>query len=425
MPLPILSPTASAIAQLHAFSEGDTATFQATVETIRQAVLEKGDAALVDFAAQFDKIDPQTFILTVSKADIQAAYQAVSPDFLAALQHAKTNIEAFHVKQRPHSFSETTGAGITSGLRYSALDRAGLYVPGGRALYPSTVLMNAIPATVAGVRDLVMVTPPKPDGSIDPTLLVAADLCGVTEIYKVGGAQAVFALAYGTSAIAKVDKIVGPGNTFVTLAKQRVYGVVDIDKPAGPSEVLVYVDDVANAKVAAAELLAQLEHDPHAIAVGLSISQPVLEAVNAHLEALWPTYLRKDIIAQSLKNSVLFKADSEAQALEVINAVASEHLVLLTENAEAMLPHIRHAGSIFMGLYTPVTLGDYFAGPNHVLPTSGTARFASPLGVMDFMKFSTHLCYPKAALQAAASSLKTLTDAEGFEGHYRAVEERL
>ncbi|MBT5856315.1 histidinol dehydrogenase, partial [bacterium] len=285
--------------------------------------------------------------------------------------------------------------------------------------------MNAIPAQLAGVKQLIMATPPNHEGKISPGVLAAADCCGIDQIYKVGGAQAVFALAQGTQTIPKVDKIVGPGNIYVTKAKQMVYGLVDIDKPAGPSEVMVYVKDGKHAPYAASELLAQLEHDPLASGVILSTDAEVLKLVKKSLIKQMPKLNRQDVLTRSAVNGMLFLAEDEAHAIECINYVASEHLVLLFDDYEPVLKQINHAGSIFCGVYTPVTLGDYYAGPNHVLPTERAARFSSPLGVMDFVKYSSYMEYTKDSLQKAAPDIKALTDMEGFDAHYAAVDVRL
>lgn len=401
----------------------DTETF-AVAKQIGDAVISGGDEAVIGFSRQFDRLEADPFSLEVSRSEIEEARNSVPSDLLDAFEKAKKNIEDFHRHQLPKNWSQST-EDITQGFTFRALDSVGLYVPGGRASYPSTVLMNAIPAKLAGVKRLVMVTPPRPDGTLSPAVLAAADCCGVDTIYKTGGAQAVFALAYGTETIQRVDKIVGPGNRFVTAAKQQVYGLVDIDKPAGPSEVLVYVEDIAYAAVAAAELLAQLEHDPDAIAVGVSPDKAVLDAVNAALSEQLIKCDRKAIIEDSIKNSSLFLVKDRTEGLAVINKVASEHLVLMVDDAKEMMKQVRHAGSIFLGPYTPVALGDYFAGPNHVLPTAGAARYSSPLGVMDFMKYSSYLSYSKSALAAAQPYLKTLTDSEGFDAHYKSVTQRL
>ncbi len=395
-----------------------------TVQAIQKNVSQHGDKALKDYARQFDKVAGD-LNLVVSQQEIAAAYTKVSKSFITALKKAKANIKKFHALQKPKSWTKKLSQGAWYGVRYTALDAVGLYVPGGRAIYPSTVLMNAIPASIAGVKHIVITTPPQPDGSVPPEILVAADLCGVSTIIKSGGAQAVFALTQGTKSVQKVDKIVGPGNRFVTLAKQMVYGQVDIDKPAGPSEVLVFIDNAAYADSAAAEALAQLEHDPSANAVIVGCDKSILSSTIDAFNRQIKTCSRQDILMQSQKNLYVLLAKDEKEALEVINQCASEHVMILSDRAKDMLPHIRHGGSIFLGPYTSVTLGDYWAGPNHVLPTSGTARFASPLGVMDFMKFSSVLQYSKKELEESAPYIQCLTQSEGFDAHFNAVNVRL
>lgn len=404
----------------------DLEDYRKPLETIRHDIIQRKDAALVHYTETFDGLEnSDTFSLTVAANDIKHAYKYVDTRFVDALKRAHANISAYHQKQIPESWTCVDDDGREFRLLYRPIEHVGLYVPGGRATYPSTVLMNAIPAKIAGVTNMVVCTPPNKHGQLDPSILVAADICGVETIIKAGGAQAIFALSYGTESVPKVDKIVGPGNNYVTLAKQMVYGLVDIDKPAGPSEVLVYVPDVDDASIAAAELLAQLEHDPNAIAVAVSESNDVLHAIKKELEIQLPACRRKEIIQQSIKNSILLKTSSCDESIEAINAVASEHLVLLTDAYDTLLDRISHAGSIFCGKYSPVTIGDYYAGTNHVLPTGGAARFSSPLGVMDFMKYSSAVAYQRHHLEAARQDLKILTDAEGFDAHFKAVDYRL
>jgi histidinol dehydrogenase len=403
----------------------NSANFDKSVIHIQQKIISEQDAALLEFTRKFDRLTVPEFEFKVSKKEIELAYTQVSKTLISALKKAKANITRYHRYQKPKSWTKKPKNGIELGLRYTPIERVGIYVPGGRAAYPSTVLMNAIPAIIAGVDDVIMVTPPQPDGTIAPSVLVAADLCGVTHIYKIGGAQAVFALAYGTQTIPKVDKIVGPGNAYVTRAKELVYGIVDIDKPAGPSEVLVYCEDPKYATYAAAEMLAQLEHDPLASAITVSTRQDTLDAIQTALDIQITECQRQSVLLKSIANRSLVLAKTQSDALRLINEIASEHLVLLVDNPKDLLPDIRHAGAIFMGPYTPVTLGDYVAGPNHVLPTSKAARYASPLTVMDFMKSTSLITYSKPALQSIAATLKTLTDAEGFDAHYLAVETRL
>ena len=409
---------------LHSIDLNDDNSLNESVRVIRDEVLENGDSALKSYAQRFDQVDVD-FDILVSKDEIKDAYNKVNDSFIEAIQHAQKNVTAFHTHQRPESWQKDVGAGIQYGMQYRPLNSAGLYVPGGRANYPSTVVMNVVPAKIAGVPDLVILTPPQADGTISPEVLVAADVCGVDKIVRSGGAQAVFAAAYGTQSVPKVDKIVGPGNKYVTAAKNMVYGVVDIDKPAGPSEVLVYITDDRYADYAASELLAQLEHDPDARAVAVSESRLVLEKINDSFQTLLESCDRKQIIQHSQKNCYLVLTDSEESSIDAINKVASEHLVLLLDDYQSILNSINHAGSIFCGPYTPVALGDYWAGPNHVLPTAGAARFSSPLNVMDFMKFSAVLAYDKDSLNKVSKSIKTLTEVEGFDAHYKSIDVRL
>ena len=406
------------------YSQGnsqETKTFDA-VDAIRRAVLADGDTALCAYTNQFDGADVVPNDLRVPDHVLDEACDRVSPDFLGALKRASANIEEFHMNQRPSDW-ERSNDHRRYGVQHTPLDAVGLYVPGGRAAYPSSVLMAAIPAKIAGCPRVVMVSPPS-NGGIPDSVLAAAKVSGVHEVYQVGGAQAVFALSYGTRAIQPVDKIVGPGNKFVTLAKQMVYGTVDIDKPAGPSEVCVVMDDAQYATFAASELLAQLEHDPDASAIALVVSEDAAQAVTNAFNHQLPSLSRANIIEASKKNAVvaIIRPDDVVPA---INTCASEHLVLISKAADQIRTQVRHAGSIFCGPYTPVALGDYYAGPNHVLPTGRSARFASPLGVMDYMKFSSHLTYTRSGLQAIASDLDHLTHAEGFDAHFQSVQVRL
>ena len=401
-------------------------SFKSRVTSIFDDVKQNKDDAVIKYTKKYDAPDmSDSFKLIVSEAEIKEAYSRVSDSFRKALDIAIENITEFHSYQLPTSWMKESSKGYYFGMQYQPLDIAGLYVPGGKALYPSSVCMNAIPAKIAGVANLVMTTPPLKDGSIAPELLVAAQECGVDNIVKAGGAQAIFALALGTKSITKVDKIVGPGNAYVDCAKQMVYGLVDIDKPAGPSEVLVYVEDVKYAHYAAAELLTQCEHDPDANGAVISNSKTVLEAVQVELEKQFNLLDRKEILTQSLKNSSLFFVSSREDAIDAINEIATEHLSLLIDDVDPFLPKIKHAGAIFCGPYTPVTMGDYIAGPNHVLPTARAARFSSALSVMDFMKFSSVLNCDKDTLKTFSSHIKTLTSIEKLDGHNKAVEIRL
>ncbi|MGA0241642.1 MAG: histidinol dehydrogenase [Candidatus Marinamargulisbacteria bacterium] len=393
------------------------------VNAIKDHVQSDGDAGLCALTQKFDHVALSSDDIQLTSDTIKSAYQMVSSKVVTALKNAAQNIHEYHLNQLPRDWESVSDQRVY-GVQYRPLDAVGLYVPGGRAAYPSSVLMTAIPAVIAGCSRIAMVSPPT-GGQIPPSVLVAADIAGVTDIYQVGGAQAVFALAYGTDTVHAVDKIVGPGNRFVTAAKQMVYGVVDIDKPAGPSEVCVYVDSMRHAPSAAAEMWAQLEHDPDASAICIAPSKEIALAVNDHAERQLPHLKRQSILSESKANGVIVIVDSSAEAINAINECASEHLVLLIDGALDWRRNIRHAGSIFCGPYTPVTLGDYYAGPNHVLPTARSARFASPLGVMDFMKYSSYLSYSKDALMAAVVDVDALTTEEGFDAHNQALNVRL
>ncbi|MAH80820.1 MAG: histidinol dehydrogenase [Rickettsiales bacterium] len=390
---------------------------------IKKEIKSYKDKALFFFTEKFDQVKLADII--VSEAEIEKAKKIVSKEFVDAISVAKENITTFHQNQCPYDWEEDLENGISYGMQYSAIEKAGLYVPGGRALYPSTVLMNAIPAKLAGVSELIITTPPQKDGSIAPEILVAADICDVDTIIKAGGAQAIFALAYGTESVPKVDKIVGPGNMYVDQAKQMVYGLCDIDKPAGPSEVCVYIEDLKYAHFAAAELLAQLEHDPDASVVAVSTDKNVLKAIQQECVKQLKSLKRKDIILESAKNSSLIRVKSKTEAIDILNEIASEHLALIIDDANTFREKIKHAGSIFCGPNTPVALGDYIAGPNHVLPTGKAARFSSPLSVMDFMKFSSHLTYGKENLETIKAHVKTLTTIEQLDAHFESINQRL
>jgi histidinol dehydrogenase len=414
------------ISESHAQNQShETDDIKRTLDTIEAAVKLEGDVAVIAYTKRFDNVTSDTFTLRVTREEIDEAYTLIDPQLIIALKVAKENIETYHKNQAPKNWENSPRDGVCYGVQFSPLECVGLYVPGGRAPYPSTVLMDTIPAKLAGVTQLIMTTPPQKNGKIPAQILVAADLCGVDIIIKAGGSQAIFGLAYGTQSIPKVDKIVGPGNIYVDLAKQRVYGKVDIDKPAGPSDVTVYIDSEKYAAYAASELLAQLEHDPKSIAIAISKSNSVLKSIQTECNTQILTLSRKDIILEAAKNSALLLIDENSNEADAINHSAPEHLVILTDDPDTLRKKIKHAGSIFCGPYTPVTLGDYYAGPNHVLPTSGAARFASPLGMMDFVKYSSYMTYSQAALKEASNDLKQLTEMEGFDAHYNAVHQRI
>ncbi len=392
------------------------------VNSIKVGIQANGDKALCDYTERFDQVKLTPESLRVTSDQIKAAYNDVDQSVVTALKNAAKNIHDYHLKQVPADWEDQT-SNRTYGIQYRPIAAVGLYVPGGRAAYPSSVLMTAIPAVIAGCQRIVMVSPPT-GGEIPATVLVAADIAGVTEIYQIGGAQAVFALAHGTNQIEAVDKIVGPGNRFVTAAKQMVYGTVDIDKPAGPSEVCVYIDSNAYAAYAAAEMWAQLEHDPDASAICITSNQAIANAVNQDASQQLTKLQRQSVLNESKHNGVIVLVENEDEALDCINYTASEHLVLLSDEAMNLRKQVNHAGSIFCGPFSPVTLGDYYAGPNHVLPTARSARFASPLGVMDYMKYSSYLEYNKDALKNVAADINEITMVEGFDAHNQAVKIR-
>jgi len=397
-----------------------------SVRRIIDAVREEGDAALRRLSAQFDRVEIGA--LRVSAEEVQAAYAQVDDGFVAALRQAAANIRAFHEKQKRVSWMDLQPDGSLLGQVIRPLKRVGLYVPGGKAAYPSSVLMNAIPAVVAGVPEIVMVTPPATAGEagINPHILVAAAEAGVREIYRVGGAQAVAALAYGTASIPAVDKIVGPGNIYVALAKRYVFGVVDIDMIAGPTDIVVLADDQADPAYVAADLLAQAEHDEMSPAILVTPSRELAQAVQAELARQLDVLPKKAIAAVSTANKgAILLVDSLEEGVDVINRLAPEHVELLVDNPFAWLPRVENAGAIFLGTYSSEPVGDYFAGPNHVLPTNGTARFSSPLNVDDFIKKSSVIHYSKEALLANGEMIMTLARNEGLEGHARAIQVRL
>jgi histidinol dehydrogenase len=397
-----------------------------TVDEILGAVRTRGDAALCEYTTRFDGWSPAAAReLSLTAADFEAAERAVAPDVRAAFVYAAERIERYHAAAMPKSWRMTDEHGSVLGQEIRPLDRVGVYVPGGRAAYPSTVLMTVVPARVAGVREIVLVTPAA-GGRVEPAVLVAARLAGVTEGYRVGGAQAIAALAYGTALIPRVDKIVGPGNIFVALAKARVFGEVGIDMVAGPSEIVVVADATADPDWIAGDMLAQAEHDPMARAVLVTDAGELIPRVAAALERQLAALPRRAIAAEALHaNGALIQVESLDAAVALANRLAPEHLELLVAVPAALLPRVRHAGAVFLGRHTPEVVGDYVAGPNHVLPTAGTARFASPLGTEDFVKRSSVIEYSPGGLRAAAPHLRTLTRIEGLTGHGNAADLRL
>ncbi len=399
---------------------------EATVQQILQAVQRQGDLALLHFTAEFDQVELTSESLRVTGAELDAAYQQVSKELLDAIRIAHGQIKAFHEQRVPKNWVQFPADGVVLGKRYTPVDAAGLYIPGGRAAYPSTVLMNAIPAKVAGVQRIIMVTPPGKQKSINPAILVAAQEAGVDEIYRVGGAQAIAALAYGTETIAPVNLITGPGNIYVTLAKKLVYGTVGIDSLAGPSEVLIIADDTANPIHLAADLLAQAEHDPLAAAILLTPNPLLAQKVAREVSLQLDEHPRKEPTEKSIAHfGLVGVVESLDMAAELSNAFAPEHLELQIAEPWELVEKIRHAGAIFLGTSTPEAVGDYLAGPNHTLPTSGAARYASPLSVETFLKHSSLIEYSPSALMRMAPAIMTLAEAEGLTAHGDSIRLRL
>lgn len=404
--------------------EDENQEIRSRVLDIIDTVKAQGDTALINYTKKFDGCKLTS--LKVTEAEIDEAFALVGPEMIAIIEEAAANIRSFHQKQKEETWMYNPGPGITLGQHITPLERVGLYVPGGKAAYPSTVLMDSIPAIVAGVDSLVMVTPPGKDGKINPNILAAAKTAGVHEIYKIGGAQAVAALAYGTESIKPVNKIVGPGNIYVATAKKEVFGKVAIDMIAGPSEVLILADGKANPVYAAADLLSQAEHDemamPILVTTDAAFGQKVVDEVYRQIEA---DLSRKEIAKKSVDNyGFVFITDNLDQAFELSNAVAPEHMEILLDDPMQYLDRVRNAGAIFLGAYTPEPLGDYFAGPNHTLPTSGTAKFSSPLGVYDFMKNSSILSYSQEALEKVYPKIAAFARSEGLDAHAKSVERR-
>ena len=397
-----------------------TVSVEGTVSEIIAKVKSEGDGALYYYAEKFDKVKLAS--LEVSEEEIAEAYAVVDSELIAVMEKAKENILAFHSKQKREGFEIKKENGVVVGQLILPVDKAGLYVPGGTAAYPSTVLMDSIPAKIAGVKEMVMVTPPGKDGKVNPVILAAAKIAGVDRIFKVGGAQAIAALAFGTESIPKVDKIVGPGNAFVAEAKRQVYGTVSIDMIAGPSEILVVADGKSNPSYIAADLLSQAEHDINASAVLVTDDEEFAKAVAEQIEVQIPQLLRCEIARKSVDNNgKIIIADNLEEVIEIANEIAPEHLELCVDNPFEYLPKIKHAGSVFMGRYCPEALGDYFAGPNHTLPTSGTAKFSSPLGVDDFIKKTQYTYYTKDALDEVAQSVAKFATAEGLTAHAKSA----
>lgn len=399
-------------------------SYEKDVNEIINNIREKGDEALFEYTRKFDNADINSDNIVVTKAEIDKAYDNVDPKLLNAIRSSITNIRTFHEKQMQNSWIDSSD-GIILGQKVTALDKVGVYVPGGKAVYPSSVLMNVIPAKVAGVNTIYMATPPDKDGRICDNTLVAANEAGADVIYKVGGAQAVAALAFGTDSVTKVDKIVGPGNIYVALAKKAVFGYVSIDSIAGPSEILVLADETANARYVAADLLSQAEHDELASAILITTSFKLASEVSREIDGFLETLSRRDIISKSLENYgyILVASDMDT-AIDAVNEIASEHLELVTANPFETMTHIKNAGAIFLGEYSSEPLGDYHAGPNHVLPTNGTAKFFSALSVDDFIKKSSIISYSKEALSEAKDNIIDFAECEGLTAHANSIRVR-
>ena len=396
--------------------------FEAAVADILANVKEKGDEALFSYTKEFDKVEVTPETIRVTEAEIEEAYKAVDASLLEVIRKALVNIRSYHEKQRQNSWFTSTENGTMLGQKVTPLNRVGVYVPGGKAVYPSSVLMNIVPAKVAGVPHIVMTTPPGKDGKVNPSTLVAAKEAGADEIYKVGGAQAIGALAYGTASIPKVDKIVGPGNIFVALAKKAVYGHVSIDSIAGPSEILVLADETANAHYVAADLLSQAEHDEMASAILITTSTELAQNVEKEIEGYLKVLSRKEIIEKSLENfGYILIAEDMDEAIEAANEIASEHMEIVTKNAFEVMMKVRNAGAIFIGEYSSEPLGDYFAGPNHVLPTNGTAKFFSALSVDGFIKKSSIVYYSRSALQEIHKDIIQFASSEQLTAHANSI----
>ncbi len=403
---------------------GADLTAAEVVDRIVSDVRRDGDAAVMKYTKLIDRADftPDEFL--VSEAEFEAAEKAADPAVVESLRKAIANVRRYHEEQKPNSWITNRDKGAMLGQSVIPLDRVGLYVPGGTAAYPSSVVMNAVPASVAGVGEIIMMCPPR-DGKINPYVLVAARMIGVKKIYKIGGAQAIAAMAFGTETIPRVDKITGPGNIFVTLAKKAVYGHVDIDMLAGPSEILIVADETADPVYTAADMLSQAEHDPLASSIVITNSAELAEKVKAEAEKQLETLPRKAIAGASLdRNGLIVVADDIMQAIDFANVSAPEHLELLTKSPFSLLPYVRHAGAVFLGAYSPEPLGDYFAGPDHILPTGGTARFYSVLNVETFMKRTSFISYTQAALSAVSDDIIRLAKTEGLDAHARAIEMR-
>ena len=399
--------------------------YESTVNDIIENVKTNGDQAIFEYTKKFDRFDLTAENIKVTREEINAAYEAMDQRLVEVIRKSAANIRSFHEKQLRNSWFTSREDGTILGMKITAIERAGVYVPGGKAAYPSSVLMNVVPAKVAGVDQIIMTTPPGADGKVNPGTLVAADIAGVDTIYKVGGAQAIAAMAFGTLSIPKVDKITGPGNIFVALAKKAVYGYVSIDSIAGPSEILVLADETANPRYVAADLLSQAEHDELASAILITTSKELAESVSEEVAKFTAELSRSEIIQKSLDNyGYILLAEDMAQAIETANEIASEHLEILTRNPFEIMTKIRNAGAIFLGEYASEPLGDYFAGPNHILPTNGTAKFFSPVNVDDFIKKTSIISYSREALEQVHKEIELFAESEGLTAHANSIKVR-
>ncbi len=399
--------------------------FESRVAEIIKQVREKRDEALFSFTEKFDGVSLTAETVKVTPEEIREAYAAVDQRFLEVIRRAAANIRAYHEKQKKYSWFDSTENGTILGQKVTPIAAAGVYVPGGKAAYPSSVLMNIIPAKVAGVGRIIMTTPPGRDGKVCPTTLAAAVEAGVDEVYKAGGAQAIAAMAFGTESIPKVDKITGPGNIYVALAKKAVYGHVSIDSIAGPSEILVLADETANPRYVAADLLSQAEHDEMASAILVTTSEKLADDVKREIDGFLKVLSRREIISRSLEQyGFILIADSMDEAVDAVNEIASEHLEIVTRDAFQVMTKIRNAGAVFIGEYSSEPLGDYFAGPNHILPTNGTAKFFSPLSVDDFVKKSSIIYYSREALAPLHEDIMTFAETEGLTAHANSIRVR-
>ena len=406
-------------------SPNNYSQYEAAVNDIIENVKARRDAAIFEYTARFDRLPLNAECIRVTREEIDEAYTKLDAGLIEVIRKSADNIRAFHSKQLRNSWFDAKEDGTILGMKITPIERAGVYVPGGKAAYPSSVLMNVIPARVAGVKEIIMTTPPSPEGKVNPGTLVAADIAGVDTIYKVGGAQAIAAMAFGTESIPKVDKITGPGNIFVALAKKAVYGYVSIDSIAGPSEILVLADESANPRYVAADLLSQAEHDELASAILITTSEELAKQVSEQVEIFVESLSRTEIMRKSLENyGYILVAETMQDAIDAANEIASEHLEILTVNPFEVMTKIKNAGAIFMGEYASEPLGDYFAGPNHILPTNGTAKFFSPVNVDDFIKKTSIISYSREALEKVHRDIELFAQSEGLTAHANSIKVR-